>query len=350
MKSLQFEIRDFVDGDVPPTDVVRSDLKTNGVSVVRLYREADMQRFEESMDLLAVHLRPDGGTASGSRGMGGLVRRYGAASDPNIVPIRLCDRARKVFASVYGLEPPDVFTGWDAVGILGCDAVRKPLTEAALHHHDPEKAYQAMTGGSLQPHVDIGVNSPGSKAEAKMKDVHPVFARCIQGQFVCKSVQTGSATLVVAPGPFYDAEVDTSLFHTEKGNDFCICTQKGYAHYRNEWRAVDGVPRGCLILWLSCVPHGNKLADHGVDPRRRIVFISWQARALVTDEEREILKNRKLFAIRTGATTDHWATNADRLHRGSHYSNGKKLTQVVYSEDTPPELDEELLRRIEEAF
>ena len=72
--------------------------------------------------------------------------------------------------------------------------------------------------------------------------------------------------------------------------------------------------------------------------------------ALVTDDERSVLKRKKMDAVTTGATTDHWATSVARVYRGSHYSNGAKKTKVVYSADHPPAYDHSLRAKIEEAF
>ena len=88
----------------------------------------------------------------------------------------------------------------------------------------------------------------------------------------------------------------------------------------------------------------------GVDPRRRAVYIAWQARALVPEGEREHLKRKKMEAVYSGGSTDHWATHVPAIHRGSHYSNGKKRTKVLYSADAPPAYDAVLAQRIEDAF
>ena len=84
---------------------------------------------------------------------------------------------------------------------------------------------------------------------------------------------------------------------------------------------------------------------------RRAVYIAWQARALVPDAaDRARLKRKKLDAVYSGGSTDHWATHVPKVHRGSHYSNGKRVTRVLYSAAAPPAYDAELARRIEEAF
>ena len=334
-----------------PVDEIRLSLRSDAVAVVQLYDSDDplLDQYESGMDECASMLRGDDGTPNGGRGMGGITKGYGAACHPGVARTRLDPKARAVFAAVYGAEPREMCTGWDAVGILGTDAVRKH--PARTPPEDPMKAFFDLTGGSLQPHVDVGKNSYGSAMEERMREVHPIFHSCVQSFFVCRSVPQGGATLVVSPGPWYDTTADPLHFHGENGRDFCIATEEGYAHFHGTWRAVDGVPRGCLVLWLSRAPHGNKLADVGVDPQRRVVYISWQMRALVpTQEERDALAERKMGAILSGGTTDHWATHVPKVHRGSHYSNGKRLTTVIFSRDSPPEYDDELMQRIREAL
>lgn len=349
MLPFQYQLRDFTHGDVVPVEDIRSDLRLIGVSVVRLYSEEDAAAFEQGMDALAAGLREDGGTAHGSRGMGGIVKIYGAACHPAAARVRTDPRARMVHAQVYGLDSDQVMSGWDAVACVGQDAARtRPPTAAALQHPDAQKAYFALTGGTLEPHVDIGVDTYGSRMEERMRELHPDFPWCVQSQFVCASVPRGGSTFVFSPGPV--AEPDPRLFDVSTGRDFCVCTPAGYEHFRDRWRAVEA-PRGCLILWLSRTPHGNKLADAGVDPKRRGVYVAWQARELVPDvAERQALKRKKLDAVYAGGSTDHWATHVPKVHKGSHYSNGKGVTKVMYSAHAPPVYDEELTRRIEEAF
>lgn len=349
MLSLPRTVRDARTG--VPTDDIRDDLKRDGVSVVTLYDADDplLDDYERGMDECAVMLRTDGGTPHGGKGMGGITKGYGGACHPDVARVRLDSKARAVHAAVYGLASEDVCTGWDAVGILGTDAVRKAPARATPE--DPAKAYFDLTGGSLQPHVDVGRDSYGARMETRMREVHPVFSSCVQSFLVCRAVPRGGATLVVSPGPWYDRTADPTHFLMDNGRDFCVATEAGYAHYHGTWRAVDDLPRGCLVLWLSRAPHGNKLADVGVDPQRRVVYISWQARALVaTEDERRALARKKRTAILSGGTTDHWATHVPKVHRGSHYSNGKQITHVLFSHEHPPDFGEELLARIDEAL
>lgn len=347
MQRLDTPIHDLSSLD---PNVVRQELTRQGVSIVRVIddeRAAEVQARTAHVPSL---LREDGGTPNGSRGMGGIAKAYGAACDPAVAEVRVMDEIRDLFATVYGLAPPDVMSGWDAIAITGTDAGRKrPPTQASLDHADAQKAYQSLTNSTLQPHVDVGIGTHGARMENTMTDLHPVLPCCVQGQYVVTSVPRGGATLVVSPGEYADAPPNPDWFTVDNGRDFCPCTPAGYDALRGTWRAVEA-PRGCVILWLSRLPHGNKLADFGVDPHRFVVYVSWQARALVTDEERRVLKRKKMDAVTTGGTTDHWSTQVTRVYRGSHYSNGAKKTKVVYSADHPPAYDDALRAKIEDAF
>ena len=330
---------------------VRADLRRRGVSVVRVVDDARAAVIEQRTSHVPALLRPDGGTANGARGIGGVVKGYGAASDPEVVEVRLMDEVRDLFAALYGVA--DVMSGWDGMGITGNDAGRAhPPTARALDHPDACKAYVALTNSTLPPHVDVSATGTrGALVESKMAEVHPLLPCCVQGQYVVTSVPRGGATLVVSPGAYADAPPDHVWFAVGE-RDFCPCTPAGHTALRGTWRAVEA-PRGCVVLWLSRTPHGNKLADFGVDPCRFVIYVSWQARALVADaEERRFLKRKKMAAVTTGGTTDHWATHApSKVTRGAHFSNGaKKTTRVVYNAERPPPLDAALRARLEEAF
>lgn len=346
MLPANYTMHDFTDGDVLSKELaetIRADLCDQGFAVVRLYDACP--KYEAGIDQLAMALCPDGSSANGGRGMGGITKGYGAACDPAAADTRLDSRARAVHAGIYGLAPEEVMSGWDAVAILGKDATRPRYKMS----DDPKQQYFALTGGSLAAHVDIcpGTTSYGAQTEMKMTDVHPIFAHCVQSQFVCRSVPRGGATLVVVPGKH--STPNPRHFDATSGRDFAVCTSEGYAHFHDRWRAVEA-PQGCLILWLSRTPHGNKLADEGVDPQRRAVYISWQARKLVTDDERVILKRKKMDAVYSGGSTDHWSTQVSKVYRGSHYSNGKGRTKVLYDREKVPVYDTDLARRIDDAF
>lgn len=341
---------DYTARDATDFESIRSDLKRNGVAVVTLYDASDpvIAGYEAGMVGLAAELRGDGGTPNGSRGMGGIVKPYAAGGHPAAARVRLDDRARDVHAGVYGVPTDDVMSSWDAVGILGTDAVRpKP---PRVQSDDPRKRFHDLTGSSLEAHVDVGIGSAGAAMEAKMRRLHPEFTSCLQSQLVCRDVERGGATLVVSPGDWYDRPPAPTLFDMSKGKDFCKITDEGHAALVGTWRAVE-VPRGSLVVWVSRLPHANKLADVGVDPRRLVVFVSWQSRRLVGgDEARAALKRKKAQAIASGASTDHWATHVPKMHRGSHYSNGAKRTKVLFTAASPPVYDEELSRKIDAAL
>lgn len=332
------------------TDSIRDDLVRQGVAIVRVVNDERAALIEQRTSHIPHMLRDDGGTAHGARGMGGITKGYGAACDPAVAEVRVMSEIRELFASIIDLAPHEVMSGWDAVAITGNDAGRAhPPTRAALEHIDAKRAYRALTNSTLQPHIDVGVGTHGAEMEERMKHIHPRLPCCVQGQYVVTTVPRGGATLVVSPAAVANTPPNSTWFDVGNGRDFCPLTSQGYDALRTTWRAVEA-PRGCVILWLSRLAHGNKLSDAGVNPRRFVIYTSWQARALVTDEERQLLKLKKMAAVTTGATTDHWSTNTKRLYRGSHYSNGSKKTKVMYSIDRPPNISSELYSRIEDAF
>lgn len=57
-----------------------------------------------------------------------------------------------------------------------------------------------------------------------------------------------------------------------------------------------------------------------------------------------------MSAILSGGTTDHWATHVPKIHRGSHYSNGKGLTKVLFDAEHPPTYEADLMGAIESAL
>ena len=348
--SAEFIVHDFTGSinDHEKIAVVRDDLMSNGFSVVRLYEKdcEKMVSYERGIDTLAKQLRADGGTPHCAKGMGGITKVYGAGCHPISAEVRLDDRARELQSRLYGLNPEDVMSGWDAVAIVGKDGIR---TKKRKIPTDPKDAFFYGTGGTLPPHVDIDPDGKtvGASTERKMFNLHPIFPYVIQSQFVCKSVPKGGSTFVIAPGGYADAMPSNVLFNG--GRDYAPCTDEGYIHFHGKWRSVEA-ERGSLILWISRAPHANKLANCGVDPERRVVFISWQDRRLVDDTERNLLKKRKLEAVYSGATTDHWSTQIPKLHRGSHYSNKNQQTRVLYTSANPPNYSEELSSKIESAF
>ena len=145
---------------------------------------------------------------------------------------------------------------------------------------DTEKALYALTGGKLQGHTDLGLDTPGTKNGAKMKDIHPAFPWLVQAQLLCHSIPKGGSTFVFVPSAWLEPHQE-SHFHNSGGRDLCVCTKAGYDFFHGKWRCVDDVLRGCLILWLSNTPHANKLANFGVsDPLRMVAYTCWRLCAL----------------------------------------------------------------------
>ena len=118
---------------------------------------------------------------------------------------------------------------------------------------DTEKALYALTGGKLQSHMDLGLDTPGTKIAAKMRNIHPAFPWLVQAQHLCHSVPKSGYTFVFVPGESLEPHQESHFYHIS-GRDFCACTKAGYDFFHGKWRCVDDVPRGCLILWLSNNP------------------------------------------------------------------------------------------------
>ena len=356
LPSFEYTLRDFTNAsnDMANISAVRMDLQYLGVSVIKVHDvDSDMaQSYETGIQKAFRELRPDGGTAHGSKSMAGITKHYGVASHPEVVRARLDDAAKGVFRKVYGLvgddNDEDLVCGWDAAAYTGPDSRReRPPSKRTLLGGDPEKTFYALTGGKLQGHTDLGLDSPGQRVAARMQYIHPTFPWPVQAQLVCHSVPEGGSTFVFVPGVWTHPH-DASHFRYDTGRDFCVCTKAGYEFFHGRWRCIDGVPRGCLIMWLSNTPHGNKLADFGVtDPIRMVVYICWQSVRLAgSAEERRNTRKRKLEAAVTGASTDHWATHVKKLHRGSHYSNGKGVSHVLYHKGKNPVWDRELWHKV----
>jgi hypothetical protein len=332
---------------------MRKQLEANGIALVRVYgaNHATLRVYQRNMDTIMSRVRCDGdgnvGTAHGSKGMGGITKRYGGACTQEAWAIRLDPRVKDCFSVLY--EGKALSIGCDAYTALGDDAKRGSAggRKACV---TAEERYFQLTGGSLQPHVDIhptNLASPGNKVLERLRAISPGFPVSIQGQLVLRPIPKGGATFVAAPGAHQNS--DPAHFDSNAKRDFATCTSAGYAHFEGKWRAVDDLDAGVLILWDSRLPHGNKLADAGVDPQRRGMFICWQPAALVDDTERPALKKRKWDAIINGGTTDHWAgyvPGGNKGHRGSHYSNGKQLSKVVHNDNNPVELDPDIAERV----
>lgn len=360
MESYSAPVLDFNSQTLVPD--MKQEIRKNGIALVRLHHTHDTTLLDYQRDIDSVmHLvRPDGGTAHGSKGMGGITKRYGAACSTKVWRIRLNSRVKECYSGLYGNQKLSI--GCDAYTALADDAKRSPPKTAKT----AKDRYFNLTGGSLQPHIDVHptkMTSPGNKTLEKLKTINSDFPISIQGQLILRSIPKGGATFVMAPGEHLN--INPNHFNSEAKGDFATCTPTGYDYFEGKWRAVDNLDAGILILWDSRLPHGNKLADDGVDRQRRGLFICWQPIALVDEtrlhcklnvkksvhvnfkvvDERSSLKKRKWDAITNGGTTDHWAgyvPGGNKGHRGGHYSNGNKLSKVVHDEDNrvvfPPDL------------
>lgn len=348
MESLNLPVLDYGSPTLP--DEMKEQLKVYGVTLVQLYQPDDptVLQYLENLNTVMARVKPGGGTANGAKNMGGITKSYGGTCTEEVWTIRLDPRAKEIYSHLYpGLE---LNVGCDAYVGLEDDAVRNCISKA-----DPyENAFFKLTGGSLQGHIDVHptkLETMGNQALIKLKKISSEFPHSIQGQLVLKDVPKGGAAFICAPGEH--VANDVTHFNKEARGDFSTCTPAGYKYLHGKWRAVDGIKAATFILWNSKLPHGNKLADAGVDCKRRGLFICWQPAALVPNEERADLKKRKFQAITNGGSTDHWAgyvPGGNRGHRGSHYSNGKKLTKVIHDSDNPitfgPEMEKQIWENI----
>ena len=331
---------------------IKEELNSRGIALVRIYQPGDptLHRYEDNMDSVMKQVRPDGGTAHGAKAMGGITKRYAGACRPEMWEIRLDPKVRKVYSELYNIDAGDLIIGCDSYAALADDASRNPRTK----EKNAEDRYFNLTGGSLKPHIDVHptkMTTPGNQAFEKLKATTD-FPVPLQGQLVIRSVPKGGATFVVAPGQH--TKIDAAHFDNNAKGDFATCTPAGYEYFERMWCAVDDLDAGILILWDSRLPHGNKLADHGVDCKRRGLFICWQPAALCEDvQERSSLKKRKWEAVKAGGTTDHGATYVPRGgkgHRGGHFSNGDKKSKVLHSQANPVEFSPEMAQEIYDAL
>ena len=320
---------------------------------MQVYQPDDptLSQYLENLNTVMTRVKPGGGTANGARNMGGITKGYGGTCTEKVWTIRLDPRTRECYAHFY---PPgmELKVGCDAYVGLEDDAVRNFTYKGGRTKEENE--FFKLTGGSLKGHIDVhptNMGTMGNQALETLKKISSDFPHSIQGQLVLKDVPKGGAAFICAPGEH--VATDVSHFNQGARGDFSTCTPAGYKHLHGKWRAVDGIKAGTLILWDSRLPHGNKLADAGVDCKRRGLFICWQPAALVPEEMRADLKKRKFQAITNGGSTDHWAgyvPGGNKGHSGSHYSNGKKLTKVIHNSDNPITFDSEMAEKIMDAI
>ena len=352
---------------------MKEQIKKHGVTLVNLYdpNDATLLKYEASLGAVMARVKPGGGTANGARNMGGITKGYGGPCTTEAWDIRLDRKAKECYKSLYtGIE---LSIGCDAYVGLEEDAKRTFTNEKK--RTPVENSFFKLTGGSLHGHIDVHptkMTSPGNQALEKLKTICEDFPFSIQGQLVLRSIPKGGATFICAPGEHMTT--NPAHFNCHAKGDFATCTHAGYEHLQDKWCAVDNLEAGKLILWDSRLPHGNKLADEGVDRKRRGLFICWQPTALVNGlgvdcklivkngyvrvifnvtDERSSLKKRKWEAITNGGSTDHWTgyvPGGNKGHAGNHYSNGKKLSVVIHSESNPVVFDAEMTERIEAAL
>ena len=70
MLPFSYTERDYTRGRDVPVDDIRSDLKTHGASVVRLYTDEEAAVYESDMNEIASAIRPDGGTPTTDQATG----------------------------------------------------------------------------------------------------------------------------------------------------------------------------------------------------------------------------------------------------------------------------------------
>ena len=346
MESLDLPVLNYGSSTLP--DDMKKQLEMYGVTLVQLYKPDDTKvlQYLKNLNTVMARVKPGGGTANGAKSMGGITKSYGGTCTEEVWNIRLDPKAKEIYTHLYpGMK---LNVGCDAYVGLENDAVRNFTNKAA--RTKPENDFFKLTGGSLHGHIDVHptkMETIGNQALIKLKEINRKFPHSIQGQLVLKDVSKGGAAFICAPGE----HVATDITHFNQGakGDFSTCTPAGYKHLDGKWRAVDGISAGTFILWNSKLPHGNKLADVGVDCKRRGLFICWQPAALVPDEKRADLKKRKFNAITHGGSTDHWAgyvPGGNKGHSGSHYSNGNKLTKVIHDSDNPITFATEMEKQI----
>jgi len=346
MESLNLPVLDYHSPKL--SEEMKECLEVNGVALVKVYEPGDdvLSQYQRNLDSVIFRVKPSGGTANGARNMGGITKGYGGTCTEEIWTIRLDQRIKQCFALLYpGLE---LHVGCDAYVGLEDDAVHNFKHNKRLTKE--ENRFFELTGGSLPGHIDVhptNKETTGNQALIKLKEINSEFPHVIQGQVVLEDVPNGGATFICAKGEH--VATDITHFNQRANRDFSTCTAAGYKYLDEKWCAADGIDAGTLILWDSRLPHGNKLADRGVDCKRRGLFISWQPVALVPEKLREDLKKRKFQAITNGGSTDHWAgyvPGGNKGHRGSHYSNGKKLTKVIHDSDNPVTFGPEMAEKI----
>ncbi len=335
------------------------DIRNHGCCKVRVINnEQVLQLYQQQADELHTMLCKDKTTPNGSKTMGGIVKKYGAGAHPYAVEWRLNDIIRSLFAILYQDQKENMTVSNDAICLLGEDAKRGPWSRSV---QTEEASFFRKTGGKLAGHIDTNpvYGTVGFYMANELKQENKYF---LQSSLTLKPVPKGGATFVYADVPIDDAKnpfVTNALgnqaeaYNLSYSSDFTTLTESGYYHFRNTWKQVDDVPAGTLILFAGV--HSNKLADFGcASNARAAIYICWLSRKYMNGWNEEIKrqhKQNKINSLLKGRTTDHnpIAYNCSS-YGGSHYSNGKGRTKVMFGGNNAPVYSPELMSRIYEAM
>ena len=341
-------------------DQIWESIRNHGCCKVRVIDDPEvLHLYHQQADELHAMLCQNKRTPNGSKTMGGIVKKYGAGAHPHAVEWRLNEIIRSLFAVLYQEQSENMTVSNDAICILGEDAKRGPWSRMV---QTEENSFFRRTGGKLAGHIDTNpvYGTVGFYMANDLKKENKYF---LQSSLTLKPVPPGGATFVyadvpidVAKNPFVtDATGNqTEAYNLSQSSDFTTLTESGYYNFRNTWKQVDNVPAGTLILFAGV--HSNKLADFDcVTNARAAIYICWLSRKYMygwNEERKRQHKQNKINNLLQGRTTDHnpIAYNC-KSYGGSHYSNGKGLTTVMFGPNSNvPVYSPELMSRIYDAM
>ena len=311
---------------------------------MRVFDDARAAEIETRTVRVRDRLRVDGGTAHGALSMGGITKTYGAACSPEVALIRVDARIRAVHAAVYGLAPGDVFSGWDAIGTTGTDAVRR---RGACAPATARAEYEALTGSKFRRTSTWGSTRTAGAWSAAWRTCTRTCPAA-SSRSTSSPPSRGGATLVVAPGAYAGPSARPGTLLTCRPDATFASARTPGTRRSAPSGAPSKLPRVSDPLAVAH-PHGNKLADPGVDARLRRVRRVAGARA----RDRRGTRRSAGAQAQRGPDGRYHRPLGDagaRVYRGSHYSNGQKRTRVLYNAENPPPLPPDLLERIEECF
>ena len=228
--SFEYNVTDFTKLDNDNHSIitaVRMDLLNLGVLVVKPYDvDSDTaMSYEDGIKKAFMELRRDGDTPHGSKS-GGEHQALRVGSHHEATRARLDDNAKRLLCELYGVtNEEELVCGWDAVAYTRPDTHRqRPPSRHGSNslEGDTEKACYALTGGKLQGHANLGLDTPGANIAAKMRDIHPACPWPVQAQLVCHSMLKGGSTFVFLPVCGLSrtrSPISTIHFH---GRDFCV--------------------------------------------------------------------------------------------------------------------------------